>query len=121
MSSDVYLYFHEDVERTKSIEQVRVGHLGVLHYFGFDAVEAVRRVLRHNPVLTKDAIDRIKLILRHARASIAIDAALTEEAFTNAYGYLGPHGIEWDDVATESEIEEELQPLIGKYVALGFD
>jgi hypothetical protein len=25
------------------------------------------------------------------------------------------------DIATESEIEEELQPLIGKYVSLGCD
>ena len=121
MSSDVYLYFYEDVKRTNLIDQIRIGDMGVLHYFGFDAIHGLDKILNHNPVLTKDMVGRIGLVFRHAQSSIAIDSSLTQEEFIKSYGYVGPHGIEWDDIAKEEDIEEELQPFIGKYISLGWD
>lgn len=121
MSSDVYLYFYEDVERTNLIDQIRIGDMGVLHYFGFDAIHGLDKILNHNPILTKDMVYRISLLFRHAHSSIAIDSSLTQEGFARAYGYIGPYGIAWDDITTEEDIKDGLQPLIGKYISLGWD
>ncbi len=123
MSSDVYLYiyYYEDVNTTNFIDKIRIGDMGVLHYFGFDVISGLDKILDCNPVLTKDMIHRMKLVFRHAQSSIAIDSSLTQEEFVKSYGYVGPHGIEWDDIAKEEDIEKELQPFIGKYISLGWD
>lgn len=121
MSSDVYLYFYEDVKRNNLIDQIRLGDIGVLHYFGFDVIGRLDKILDCNPILTRDMVDRMKLVFRHAQSSIAIDSSLTQEEFIKSYGYIGPHGIEWDDIATEENIEDEFQHFIGKYISLGWD
>lgn len=121
MSSDVYFYVYEDKERTKLLEQVGVGHLGVLHCFGFDALAAIDRVLKYDPIITVELINRLKVVIRHAHSSILIDQKLSEEDFTNCYGYLGPHGVEWDYITDEDGIEERLKEFMGKHISLGWD
>jgi hypothetical protein len=121
MSSDVYFYVYEDKERTKLLEQVGVGHLAVLHYFGFDAIAAIDNALRFNPVITKELINRLKTIIRHAHSSSLIDQKLSEEEFINCYGYLGPNGVEWDYITDEDGVEEDLREFMGKYISLGWD
>jgi len=121
MSSDVYFSIYEDEKMTNLIENIGVGHLAVLNYFGFDAKTAISRVLYYKPVITTELISRLKIIIRHAHSSILIDKNLSEEEFVNCYGYLGPHDIEWDDIIYEDEMEEALKEFIGKYISIGVD
>lgn len=119
MSSDVYFYIYEDKEKNNLLEQVCVGHLAVLNYFGFDALTEIRKVLAYNPTITTALINRIKVVIRHAHSSILIDQNLSEEEFVNCYGYLGPHGIEWDYLTDEDGVEEDLREFMGKYISIG--
>lgn len=107
MSSDVYFYIYEDKEKTNLLEQIYIGHLGVLHYFGFDAIAAIDKALGYNPTITVELINRIKVVIRHAHSSILIDQKLSEEEFVNCYGYVGPHGIEWNYINNEDTVGED--------------
>lgn len=123
MSSDVYFSIYEDRETTNLIENIRVGHLAVLYYFGFDALSEIQEIVPSNwpSMITAELINSLKIVINRAHSSVLIDQNLGEEEFTSRYGYLGPHGIPWDDIINDDEMEEALKEFVGKYIRAGVD
>jgi hypothetical protein len=118
MSSDVYFYISEAEDPHNYVERVSVGHLGVLCYFGFDALGKLENCIGYNQQITNELIARMKIIIRHAHSSILIDKQLSEWEFANCYGYCGPTGVDWDYIITEVEIENSLKEYIGRYIKI---
>jgi len=121
MSSDVYFFIYEDKELEKRIEKIGVGHLAVLHYFGFDTLGKLGDCIGYRSQISEQLIARMKIIIRHAHSSISIDKQLSEEEFSNCYGYCGPSSVDWDYIITEAEVESSLKDYIGKYIHLSWD
>lgn len=123
MTSNVYFSIYEDGETTNLIENIGVGHLAVLHYFGFDALSEIHEIVRSNwpSMITAELINSLKIVINRAHSSVLINQNLGEEEFTSRYGYLGPDGVPWDDIINEDEMEEALKEFVGKYIRTGVD
>lgn len=111
MSSDVYLGFCPDGDpmvhsllsrRCNTCDVERIGHLGTMHYFGFDLLAALKAIPDRR--ISKAWAEQATRAIGAFQAAAQRDAALSPEAFERAYGYRGPDGIEWDDALTADDV-----------------
>ncbi len=119
MSSDVYIYVYnnKDTDLKDCIEAIRLGHTGLCTYFDLNLIEEVNKIMWPDRRVTNDFIEQFKVIVSSLKDTHTKASSLSREEFIKAYGYDGPHGIEWDDIIQESEVEEEFTPYLGKFIS----
>ena len=123
MSSDIYIYVYnnKDIDLKDCTDAIRLGDTGVCTYFGFNLAREVNKIMWPDRQVTNDFINQFKIIVGRLNDIKVKASSLSREDFINAYGYDGPHGIEWDDMIQESEVEEEFTPYLGKFIIIGYD
>lgn len=124
MSSDVYIYFsqHLDPAHNDDHTRLRLGDLGVMCYFGFDLLTFIG-ALKVRPYDRIDAnwLKQSKVLVRAFHEEILKDQAMSETDFPRIYGYMGPMGIEWDDVPTQETIQRIYDEFQGYFWDIGWD
>ena len=102
MSSDVYIDFFD--EAGNEVDTERIGHLGIIHYFGFDLLKSFKRYCNRFELDSK-IVFRLKTALKQFNAIQEMDKNLNPEEFSTMYGYAKPDIEEFDDVLTIDDID----------------
>lgn len=106
MSSDVYIRFYsqQDVGFENSIDQLRIGDIGVLTFFEYNALDELIRISDgKKPCINWSLL--MKDILLKVMFSIEKERNPDSEDFIMRYGYLGPNNIDWEDRFDEGLID----------------
>lgn len=122
MSSDVYIRFYsqQDIGFENSIDQLRLGDIGVLAYFGYNVLNELITISDDKmpciswALLMKDIL--LKLIV-----SIENDRNLDNKDFIMRYGYLGPNNIDWEDRFDEGLIDCAINEYSDKIMRIEWD
>ena len=124
MSSDVYIYLSQQPDPVHNDDHVcrRLGDLGVMSYFGFDLMTFMCALKTHR----FDRIDahwlrQAKVLVRAFHEEIAKDQQMSETDFPRTYGYMGPLGIEWEDVPTQESIQRIYDEYQGYFWNISWD
>lgn len=131
MSSDVYMYFcpkqrpfspdetgqygHHYCDKC---ERIGLGDLGVMCYFGFNVLTILGDIQHKtiSPEWLAEAVAAARLF----EASKAIDREMDPTLFAK-YGYIGPHGIDWDTGPSESRMQDIAQEYAGCFWDISWD
>lgn len=118
MSSDVYLYILDSDPYSNAS---RIGHLGIMCYFGFDALKKII-CLEDNYNLIDDqwSLEMKKIVLA-LDTQIESIKDLSEEEFSKRFGYYKPSPDEWSDRPTVDMIDEILEESRGKKWRVSWD
>ena len=124
MSSDVYIYFSQHLDPTHNDDhtRLRLGDLGVMSYFGFHLLTFMCSLKTHRfDRIDANWLKQAKVLVRAFHEEILKDQAMSETDFPRTYGYMGPMGIEWDDVPTQETIQRIYDEFQGYFWDIGWD
>jgi len=109
MSSDVYLDFTNTAGMCTA---ERVGDLGVMSYFGHDLLDDLRRMRTRYPEVNGAWATELSRKIAEFTRAVETDKQMSSTEFSG-YGYVGPHGIDWEDALCEESVLEFLLDYLG--------
>lgn len=98
MSSDVYIRFYDpqDLNFENCVDQLRLGDIGVLSYFGYNALCDLHTISDNKSPNDSWRLSMLDILVK-IHSSVAKDKVLNQKDFCMRYGYIGPVNIEWED------------------------
>jgi hypothetical protein len=91
-------------------------------YFGFDLLTFMCSYHQHDyDIIDQLWLRQMKVLVRAFHEEIAKDQAMSETDFPRTYGYMGPLGIEWDDVPTQESIQQIYDGYQGYFWNISWD
>lgn len=93
--------------------------MGVMCYFGYNILTVLGDI--QHPTISPEWLEEALAATRLFEASKATDQEMDPTLFTKKYGYIGPHGIEWDTGPSESRVRELAQEYAGWFWDISWD
>jgi hypothetical protein len=131
MSSDVYIYHHKKLfelekqwhtpENDGLINNQRVGHLGIMCYFGIHAINLMIELENKITIINDEWASEMIVICEWLDKALLDAIALDDEAFSRKFGYHKPSPEEFEDRITAKTVDYLLQNHRGEEWRVSWD
>lgn len=115
MSSDVYIGISKtnpDAYADDDAEIIRIGHLGLISYFGYNFLDALRYLHDAQPTISLELPDQLNRLAGALQKHIEEIKTYEPDYFVVRWGYVKPE--DWEDTPEPGDFDE-LRQFIGQH------
>lgn len=124
MSSDVYLDScphaipNPSEHHCQDCDRQRIGHLGIMYYFGFDLLN---ELINLHSKLDEEWKKKAEILILQFKEISLLDQLLTPDQFTRMYGYIKPSEEEFEDYLHIKDLQTIFEEKKDQYIYIGWD